>query len=258
MPLFQYLKRKWIRRRPFPNQWLQVLQARVPVYQHLPKPAQRKLQDRIKIFMHEKLFEGCGGLTITLEMRVVIAAHACMLILEESSGHYPNLKSILVYPQDYMAPVYRVDTGGVVTEGWESRSGESWNPGNIVLSWGDIRTDLDNPDSRNNLIYHEFAHQLDYQYGLSAGIDGKGQTEREDEWTIELARTFRQLHRKAQRGEPDVLDRYGATNPAECFAVVTECFLQQPSALRRQYPELYRHLAEFYSFDPSSFIPQST
>lgn len=257
MPLFQYLKRKWIRRRPFPNQWLQVLQARVPIYQHLPKPAQRKLQDRIKIFMNEKIFEGCGGLTLTTEMRIIIAAHACMLILEEPSAHYPNLKSVLVYPKDYMAPVYEVDSGGVVTEGWESRSGESWNPGNLVLSWDDIRTNLQHPRDGHNLIYHEFAHQLDYQYGLSAGIDPDGHTESDDEWAIELARTYRSLIIKAHQGKPDVLDLYGATSPAECFAVTTECFLQQPKALRQEYPALFKHLVEFYSYDPSSFFTNS-
>lgn len=257
MPVIQYLRRQWIRSRPFPDEWLQILQTRVPIYSYLSESKQKKLRDRIKVFMNEKIFEGCGGLNLTTEMRVVISAYACMLILEESSAHYPSLKSILVYPEDYMAPVYEVDSGGVVTEGWESRSGESWNPGNIVLSWADIRSDLQDSQGGNNLIYHEFAHQLDYQYGLSAGIEHDGQTEQEDEWTIELARAYRGLRQKAQRGQQDLLDLYGATNPAECFAVVTECFLQQPHALRRAYSVLYRHLVEFYGFDPSSFIPQS-
>lgn len=257
MPLIQYLRRQWIRSRPFSDEWLQVLQNKVPIYRCLTKSRQKKLQERIKIFMHEKLFEGCGGLTITTEIRLVIAAHACMLIIEEPSAHYPSLKSILVYPEDYMAPVYEVDTGGVVTEGWESRSGESWNPGNIVLSWNDIRKDLQEAWSGNNLIYHEFAHQLDYQYGLSAGIEPDGHTQQDDEWTIELARTYRTLRQKAHRGQHDLLDLYGATNPAECFAVVTECFLQQPAALQQQYSVLYRHLVEFYGFDPVSFVPES-
>lgn len=257
MPLFQYLRRHWIRRRPFPDEWLQVINARVPVYRHLPGPVQKKLRDRVTVFLDEKLFEGCGGLTITTQMRVVIATYACMLILEEASGYYPSLKSILVYPENYVAPVYRVDSGGVVTEGWESRSGESWNPGNIVLSWGDIQNDLQKPGSGNNLIYHEFAHQLDYQYGLSAGIDPGGQTESEDAWMMELARTYRALRQKARRGQHDVLNLYGATNPAECFAVATECFLQNPVALRQHYPALYQHLEEFYGFDPASLFTGS-
>ena len=255
MPLLKYLRRQWIRSRPFPGDWLQVLKHRVPVYRHLPDSARKKLLSRIKIFLDEKIFEGCGGFTVTEESRVIIAAHACMLIMEEESGYYHSLKSILVYPKDYMAPVFEQDDGGVVTEGWESRSGESWNPGNIVLSWSDIKSDLQKPYDGSNLIYHEFAHQLDYQYGVSEGIDPYGETDSEDEWSIELARTYRSLLKKAKRGGRDVLDLYGATAPAECFAVATECFLEKPVPFRQQYPELYKHLESFYGYDPAAFLP---
>jgi len=250
MPLLKYLKRLRIRNRPFPSQWVRVLQDRVPIYPNLTEDARKKLHNRVQIFLNEKIFEGCGGFTMTEESRVIIAAYACMLILEEPSGYYPSLKSILVYPADYVAPVYEQDAGGVVTEGWESRSGESWNPGNIVLSWKDISRDIKHPRDGNNLIYHEFVHQLDYQYGLSSGIEDDGQTDSEDEWTQELARTYRSLIRKAQRGQNDLLDLYGATAPAECLAVATECFMEKPQALKRQYPKIYRHLASFFGFDP--------
>lgn len=250
MPILQYLRRLWILRKPFPQSWLEVLNNRVPVYLQLPDPEREKLHKRIQIFLDEKIFEGCGGFTITEESRVIIGAHACMLILDEASGYYPSLKSILVYPADYVAPVYEQDEGGVVTEGWESRSGESWNPGNIVLSWKDIEQDLKKPRDGNNLIYHEFAHQLDYQYGLSSGIEEDGETDSEDEWTIELARTYRSLIKKAQRGRHDVLDLYGATAPAECFAVATESFMEKPKVLQQNYPKLYGHLKSFFGFDP--------
>lgn len=250
MPILQYLRRLWILRKPFPKSWLKVLNNRVPVYRQLPNPEREKLHQRIQIFLDEKIFEGCGGFTISEESKVIIAAHACMLILEETSGYYPSLKSILVYPSDYVAPVYEQDAVGVVTEGWESRSGESWNPGNIVLSWKDIERDLKNPNDGNNLIYHEFAHQLDYQYGLSSGIEEDGETDSEDEWTLELARCYRSLIKKAHRGRQDVLDLYGATAPAECFAVTTECFMEKPEALQKHYPELYRHMKSFFGFDP--------
>ncbi|MDX1586145.1 MAG: zinc-dependent peptidase [Balneolaceae bacterium] len=250
MPLLQYLRRLWISRRPFPARWLRILEKKMPVYRNLSEETRKKLHNRMQIFLYEKIFEGCGGFSMGEENKVIIAAHACMLILEEPSGYYPSLKSILIYPADYVAPVYEQDAGGVVTEGWESRSGESWNPGNIVLSWKDISHDLEHPSDGNNLIYHEFMHQLDYQYGLSSGIEDNGQTDSEDEWTRELARTYRSLLKKAQRGEEDLLDLYGATAPAECLAVATECFLEQPEAVQQRYPDLYRHLASFFGYDP--------
>lgn len=232
------------------------MRDQVSLWQHLPDSARQKLQRRIQVFMDEKIFEGCGGLELTEEKQLVIAAHACILLLEEPSDYYPSLKSIIVYPEDYMAPVYETDAGGVVTEGWESRSGESWNPGNIVLSWNDIRRDLRHPHNGRNLIYHECAHQLDYQYGMSAGIDLDGDTEAEEEWTAALARAYRALRRKERRGSADLLDLYGATNPAECFAVIVEAFLERPRAFRDRYAELHGYLISFFSFDPAELFPE--
>ncbi len=252
--ILRYFRRQWITRRPFPPSWERLLLDKMPVYRMLPDGMKEKLHRRIHVFMDEKLFEGCGGLELTEEMRLLIAAQACMLILEETSDYYPALKAILVYPEDYMAPVYEVGAGGVVTEGWESRSGESWNPGNIVLSWSDVLSGLRNPSDARNLVYHECAHQLDYHYGLTAGVDFEGRVDNEDEWSEILAVTYRKLLRQVQRGEAGLLDPYGATNPAECFAVVTECFLERPEPLRSTYPDLYAHLKDFFGYDPASWF----
>lgn len=249
--ILRYLRRQWVSRKPFPQTWERLLMDKMPVYRLLPDELKGKLQRRIFIFMDEKLFEGCGGLELTEEMRLLIAAQACLLILEENSDYYPALQAILVYPKDYMAPVYEVSAGGVVTEGWESRSGESWNPGNIVLSWSDVLRGLRNPSDARNLVYHECAHQLDHQYGLTAGIDPEGDAESEDEWTEILSGIYRELVRKVRRGQAGLLDSYGATNPAECFAVITECFIERPVPLHRTYPELYSHLTDFFGYDPA-------
>ncbi|MDZ7694744.1 MAG: M90 family metallopeptidase [Balneolaceae bacterium] len=253
MPILRYLRRKWITRRPFPEEWQKTLNDRVPFYPGLSAEIREKLHRRMIVFLDEKLFEGCGGLELTEKMRLVVAAHACLLILEEPSDYYSGLSSILIYPKDYVAPVYEVAPGGVVTEGWEPRSGESWSPGIIVLSWDDVRRDLRNPSDGRNLVWHEFAHQLDYRYGLSAGIDPEGTVEHgseEDEWTTTLSAAYQRLRRKARRREQDVLDHYGSVSPAECFAVATECFLEKPRLLQKQYPGLYRGLETFYGFDP--------
>lgn len=251
--MFRFLRRKWITRRPFPEAWKQILQERAPVYADLPAPLKEKLHRRIQVFLGEKYFEGCAGLVITEEKRVLIAAYACLLILAEPSGYYPALKAILVYPDRYMARVDEEDAGGIVTEGWEGRSGESWNPGNIVLSWNDFEEDLRHAKGRN-LVCHEFAHQMDYRYGLSAGVDPEGGSEPEDEWAATLAAAYDNLRRKANKGLPDVLDHYGATHPAECFAVSVESFMGTPGELKQAYPRLYGHLVSLFGFDPARFI----
>lgn len=253
--MFRFLRRWWVRRRPIPRKWEEVLRRRAAFYRYLPEATRQKLHRRMQVFMDEKIYEGCGGLELREEMRVIIAAYACMLILEEPSDYYPALKAILVYPDEYVAPVHYEDYGGIVTEGYEGRSGESWNPGNIVLSWRDIEVDLERPFEGRNLIYHEFAHQMDFRYGISAGITFEGETDSDSAWTQALARTYRRLIKKSERGARDVLDLYGATNPAECFSVATEAFMENPHALKQRDPELYTQLRALYGLDPATFLP---
>lgn len=252
MPFFRTFKRYLAGRKTFPEPHQQILNQKVRIYWKLNSRRKELMQERMKIFMNEKIFEGCGGLDLTDEMRVVISAYACLLILEEPSDYYPDLQSILVYPDDYVAPVYEENPGGVVTEGNERRQGESWDTGSVVLSWSDIVDTAQSDRNNRNLIIHEFAHQLDLQYGLSAAINIEGKVLSEgDEWTEELARTYRELLKNVRFNRTDgVLDLYGATNPAECFAVVMEAFVESPRELEISYSKLYRMLADFFGFDP--------
>lgn len=252
MPLFRFIKHYFSKKSEFPERYRKLLSENVRFYRRLKRDQKEKLVDRMKIFMDEKIFEGCGGLDLTDEMRVVISANACLLILEEPSDYYPDLQAILVYPDDYVAPVYEENPGGIVTEGNERRQGESWDSGSVVLSWADILETTQSDSNNQNLVVHEFAHQLDLQYGLSASITIEGEVLNEgDEWTEELAKTYRELIKNVRFGRKGgVLDLYGATNPAECFAVVMEAFIESPRDLEIKYPKLYRMLRDFFRMDP--------
>ena len=251
MPLIRFLKRKWLLQKPFPKEWTRLLQQDVPVYHKLPKHYKEILKKRIVIFFYEKLFEGCGGLVLTEQIKIVIASYASILILSEPSEYYPDLQSILVYPDEYIAPVNE-EEDGIVTEGVETRKGEYWNLGTIVLSWQDISDNIYGKSTGQNLIYHEFAHQLDHRYGLSAGIDEQGNVHRDDRWTQTFARAYRKL-RYPGRGRVSVLNNYGATNPSEFFSVATEAFFETPVLLQGEQPEVYELLKSFYDLDPSGW-----
>lgn len=254
MPIFRFLKRKWLLYQTFPESWQKILDSSVPYYRQLPDDLQEKLRNHLVIFMDEKLFEGCNGLEMTEEKKVIISAYACVLLLGEPAGYYSDLQAILVYPDDYMAPVQEESEGGIVSEGTQARKGESWDLGNIVLSWDDIRENIENSSSGQNLIFHEFAHQLDDHYGLTAGIGERGEIFRDDEWTQILAAAFSKLQRKGRRGDVCVLDSYGATHPAELFSVATEAFFLNPHQLCEEFPKLYDVLKSFYNLDPSLFV----
>ena len=226
-----------------------VLRQKVPVYNRLPSGYKDVLRNRIKVLLHEKYFEGCGGLKLTEEMKVVVAAYASILILEEKADYYGDLQSILIYPDDYVAPVSHVTEGGFIEEGFENRKGEYWQAGVIVLSWRDIQTQLYGEERRSgqNLIYHEFSHFLDDRYGLTAGIDQNGDTIRDDEWTKIIAKAYQNLR---FTGKHSFLDRYGGESPAEFFSVATELFFERPEKLLQENKKLYTLLQNFYRLDP--------
>jgi MtfA peptidase len=256
--MFQLIRRALIKRKHFPDSWLQTLKTRAPYYSVLPEPLRSELHKRILVLMAEKNFEGCGGFKLSESEQVIIAAYAGLLIIGEPSDYYPSLRTILVYPENYMAPVHEEDDSGIMTEGIEPRSGESWDLGTIVLSWDDIQIDLEHPFSGQNLIIHEFSHQLDNQYGMTAGIGINGNIYTENEWNKTLSKHYLELRRDISRGRKNLLDPYGSTNPAEFFAVATECFFENGYRLQLNFPKLYAMLKNFYNIDPASFLDLHT
>jgi Mlc titration factor MtfA (ptsG expression regulator) len=130
-------RREKLRSRPFPEAWDRLLLKNVPLFRRLPPVDREELHGHIHVFLEEKHFSGCGGLEITEEIRLVVAAQACVLLLHRDTDYYPELASILVYPSTYVAPAADV-RGGIVNEYEEERSGETWEQGSLVLSWDDV------------------------------------------------------------------------------------------------------------------------
>ncbi|HZW10263.1 MAG TPA: M90 family metallopeptidase [Phycisphaerales bacterium] len=261
--LFRRRRRQRAARRPFPAAWLAILEGRFPYWARL-LPAQRdELQRHIRVFLAEKAFEGCAGLEITDEMRVLIAAQACLLLLGREARYYPTVSTILVYPSAYIAQGRRVGPGGVVSEGGGARLGEMavgvTSPlaaGPIVLAWDSVVAGARDMHDGRNVVLHEFAHALDAEAG---GVDGApllADRSRYAAWARVLGAEYHRLIRDIQLQSPGVLDPYGATSPAEFFAVTTEAFFERPHALRARHPELYRQLADFYRQDPAGGEPE--
>lgn len=205
------------------------------------------------MFLAEKKFEGCGGLEITDEIRVTIAAQACLLLLHREPHYYPRLVSILVYPHPYVAQARERLPGGIVSEGPSGRLGESWVEDVVVLAWDAVRAGASDANDGHNVVLHEFAHQLDQEDGTSNGAPILEHRSSYVAWARILGAEFAALCEAAGQGRPTDIDPYGATNPAEFFAVVTEAFFERPAALRGRHPQLYAQLRDFYRQDPLSF-----
>jgi len=248
--------KKWRRNRlasrRFPNEWLAIVERNVPLYRRLPPDDKEELRRHILIFMTEKNFEGCAGLQITDEMRVTIAAQACILLLHRKTDYYPGLYSILVYPQSYLVQKTQHLVGGLLVEGPDIRLGESWHRGAVVLSWDDVRRSTSDIHDGHNIVLHEFAHQLDDSGGKGDSTPVVQRRSSYIAWARILQKDYERLRREVSRHCDTLLDEYGATNPAEFFAVATEFFFGRPKELQSLHPDLYAELKRFYQQDPAS------
>ncbi len=250
--VFKDRRRKQIAGQPFPQEWLVILERNVPLYARLSESDRDELKRHILVFLAEKRFEGCGGLVMTDEIKVTIAAHACMLLLHRQTDYYPGLRSILVYPNAYVVEdVYR-EEGGIILGGRDIRLGESWHQGSVVLSWDDVRRNAADIRDGQNVVFHEFAHQLDSSGGKGDSTPVLRDRSTFIAWARALDEDFRRFQRDLEHGRAEVLDEYGATDPAEFFAVATECFFEIPKDLQRVYPKLYEKLKRFYQQDPAA------
>jgi hypothetical protein len=251
MGLLVRWRRKRLRRGEFPPQWLEIIERNVPFYRRLCAAERQELQRHIQVFVAEKSFEGCGGVRVTDEMKVTVAALACLLILHRPGDYYPLLSSVVIYPDEYIGERRRWDEGGVVTEGAEPRVGESWELGTVVLSWKDVLLDAQSPDDGFNVVFHEFAHQLDHEDRVT-DYDGFLPNEPvQSRWREVLEREFSALIADDDAGHRTFLDPYGAESPAEFFAVATESFFEMPVEMKARHPELYDLLRSYYRQDPA-------
>ncbi len=245
-------RRAAIRQRAFPPEWREIILRNVPFVAKLDAADRDELTSHVQVFLAEKQFEGCGGLALTDEIRVTIAAQACVLLLHRETDYFAKLVSILVYPSTYEVPGGRPIGGGVMNVDPEARLGESWLSGVVVLVWDRVLAGARDMHDGHNLVLHEFAHQLDQESGASNGAPVLPQRSMYVAWARVLGREFETLVNEKQHRHHDVIDQYGATNPAEFFAVVTEAFFEKPRQLREKHPELYAEFQQFYRQDPAS------
>ena len=254
-PLLTHYYHQQITKTPFPPLWQEILERRSPLYSHLPQPLQQRLQGKIQIFLNAKQFMGCQGLVITEEMRLVIAAQACLLSLNQPDSHYPQLNTILVYPQIFQVKRPAAIDEYLVEEQSLIVSGESWGKqGQVVLAWETICRDLDDWQDGHNLIFHEFAHQLDQADGTMNGVPKLPTQADYQQWARVCSQEYQQLLSQLEHGLKTIIDPYGATNPAEFFAVITETFLENAAALQQHHPELYQILKQYYQLDPMLWL----
>jgi MtfA peptidase len=252
--LLKQRRRNQLRDQPVPPEWRDMIDRNVSFFGRLSEADKSELLGHLQVFLTEKLFEGCAGLELTDEIRVTIAAQACLLLLHRKTDYFPLLVTILVYPSTYVAQESRPLEGPVWHEGEASRLGETGRRmGTMVLAWDAAKYGGADPSDGKNVVLHEFAHQLDFENHATDGTPALETRQQQLDWAQVMRTEFASLRAADDTGIPTLLDTYGATNPAEFFAVATEAFFEQPYALRAQHPKLYAELQRFLRQDPVGY-----
>jgi len=240
----------WARQRapsapyPLPEDWRRRLHATVPQAAWVPRALRPLYESRVEQFLQHKRFVACGGLAaVSDEQRLAVAGYAGLLLLRADAQVFPQLRSVLLYPEAFLVPQEGPDELGLVDDEPQEHLGESWAGERVVLSWADVEAAL--RGDAVNVVVHEFAHQLDDEM---PGSEGAPRLHDYTRWSTVMRAEYERLQRHRR---PPVLDPYGAESPSEFFGVVTEAFFQRPVELRRHHAELYALLAEYYRLDPA-------
>lgn len=249
----------WLRRRrrdrilaePFSAAWDAIIDDNVAIARRLAPPERDRLRELVQVFIADKHWEGCGGLELTEEMQVTIAAQACMLVLGRDDSLYADVASILVYPSVMITPPRRLGTfeqpRSPIGAG-HTILGEAMLGGPVVLAWDSVLAG-GREEAPGNVVFHELAHKIDMANGAVDGTPPLARHERA-RWGKVMTAAYRDLHARLRLGVDSVIDPYGATNEAEFFAVATETFFTRPGELALEQPALYAVLADFYRLAP--------
>jgi Mlc titration factor MtfA (ptsG expression regulator) len=233
-------------------QWRDWLREHVPLVNRLPEELRQRHEALVREFVARKPFIGCAGFEVTEQVRVVVAGQACLLILARGIAAYQHVREVLVYPGAFAARRVSVGPDQVVQDHVQALHGESSTWGQVVLSWEDVLTP---PSTGHNLVAHEFAHQLDQAKGRANGAPFVvAQRARRERWAAVMNRAFEQHRLATALGEQTLLSAYGATDPAEFFAVSVETFFEMPQALKYVHPALYAELGAYFGLDPAAWF----
>lgn len=230
------------------------LATRVPFLSILPQQDKQTLPTLVRQFIDEKQFWGAQDVQITHDIKIMVAAQACVLITRlPHLGLYPKTKEVIIYPSEFGNRIEAIGPDGASYLIEPDKIGETWHRGPVLLSLESLLDQSANPRSAHNTVFHEFAHALDY---LNGEADGEPPFETEHDqtaWRHILSEAYTHLVFSLKNGRRPFIDPYGANNTAEFFAVATEHFFTRPRQLQRSQSALYAALRRFYRQDPSTW-----
>lgn len=230
-----------------PALWRQTLE-RLEFLRGLSDAERERLRQSVILFLHQKSIRGAGGLELDAGMQLLIAAQACILILNLDVDYYRGWVEVIVYPDEFVPKIEFTDEAGVVHTEREPHAGEAWLQGPVILSWADVAPGIDGV----NVVIHEFAHKLDMLNGDANGFPPLHRGMAREAWSQVFASAYADFCRRVDADEEVAIDPYAAESPGEFFAVMSEAFFELPLAVSGLYPQVYDQLRLFYRQDPAA------
>jgi Mlc titration factor MtfA (ptsG expression regulator) len=244
--------------------WQQTV-GRLPFLRYLDGAQLAELRELTTLFIAEKEFSTAHDMPLTDEMVVSVATQASLPVLRLGLECYRGWHGIVLYPGEFLIRKTVVDEIGLVHGVEEEASGEAWEDGPVILSWPDAAQEVASP-LPYNVVIHEFAHKLDMLNGEPDGIPGFSR-ERHGDLDVRLWQAGFEAAYAAFCTQVDaidilddesaeialtalLIDSYGASDPAEFFAVSSESFFVQGTRFKEAYPALYKLLAAYYLQQP--------
>lgn len=245
-----WLNQRIIRRSTITStQWEQAFSC-LPLLDRLNSDEKHALRELTTLFLHNKVFEGAQGVTVTTPMMLIISLQACLPILKLGLDCYSGWYSIIVYASGFAHNRQSIDEIGVVHDEQSNLAGESWQRGPVVLAWDE--SERAGRIDGHNLVIHEFAHKLDMQNGVANGYPPLHKDMDHRAWVEVFTSGYADFQQQCERGKTMGIDCYAASSPAEFFAVLSEVFFERPYVLKQHYPAIYNELRQYYRQDPVS------
>jgi len=249
-----YFRRMWhykkLKAMPFPNTYERILH-KIPQYRALAPVHKKKIQLLILLFIDQKEFVGVK-MQITDEHKVIIAFYACLIRLGFELGEKDHVRTVIVYPEHFIVHETH-ESGGIYHEKSSVLEGQSAN-GTVVISWQDIAHNI---TQKENVIIHEFAHELDFEDGVADGTPVL-ESSNYQRWSEVFSKVFDALHEQPHTEQNAsrraLLGTYALTNEAEFFAVCSERFFEEPKAFKEHFPDIYQALKDFYRLDTQALF----
>jgi Mlc titration factor MtfA (ptsG expression regulator) len=226
--------------------WAQVA-SKLSFLRGLSEEETKRLEQLVVLFLSEKEMHGAHGLRLTDEVRLSIAAQACLPILNLGLDVYNSWVGVVVYPGEFRVRKEEMDEDGIVHTFDEELAGEAWPGGPVILSWEDVGL----AERGYNVVIHEFAHKIHMDGGGDEDFPAARSGMDPARWRKILEEAYERFCGEVDAGRRTFIDDYASEHPAEFFAVMSEAFFTESAVLARDWPELYAQLALFYRQDPA-------